>query len=358
MKKVCLITCYNQPDYIRAKTLRVAFGDIDGVNPIVVKNKHAGLFRYAEVMWKLIVMRVTKHPDLYFLTFRGYEMLPFVRLLTIGKPLVFDEFINLVEWVVYEHSKLKKNGILARILLNNYTFWLKTVDLIVTDTPSHADYSSKLMGIPIDKYVPLIVSTDEQIFSGNNKLSKRQNELFKVFYYGNMLPLHGLGVVIEAMRLLKDQNIELDLIGGKHNVKKMVEQARHDGLNINYKTWVPFNKLPKYMQQADVCLGGPFGDTVQSQFVITGKTYQFLQMGRPVIIGENLESGQFTDKKDAIIVKQASPLTLSEAILWASQHPVQLNKIGQAGKKLYQREFSNQRLIKQLRLLLGNKHIL
>ena len=144
MKKVCLITCYKQPDYIRAKTLRKAIGDIKDVELIVVKNKHTGLWRYIEVVGKLIAVRLTKHPDIYFLTFRGYEMLPITRLLTLGKPLIFDEFINLMEWVIDEHHKIKQKSLLAKFLYGNYRFWLKKVQLITTDTMSHAKYSANI----------------------------------------------------------------------------------------------------------------------------------------------------------------------------------------------------------------------
>ncbi len=358
MKKVCLITCYKQPDYIRAKTLRKAIGDIKDVELIVVKNKHTGLWRYIEVVVKLIAVRLTKHPDIYFLTFRGYEMLPLTRLLTIGKPLIFDEFINLVEWTVYEHHKVKEKSLPARILYGNYRFWLKKVQLITTDTPSHAKYSADLMKLPIDRYAPLIVSTDEQTFGGAKVATKRTKGPFRVFYYGNMLPLHGVEVVLQAMCNLKGQDIELQLVGGDIKVQQMVKLAKRDGVNIDYKTWVPFDKLPKYMRSADVCLGGPFGGTVQSQFVITGKTYQLLQMGRPVIIGKNLESGIFTDKSDVLIVNQNDADDLPGAILWAKNHSSELKKIGQNGHKLYQKELSNHRLTEQLRLMFANKHLL
>ena len=358
MKKVCLITCYKQPDYIRAKTLRKAIGDIKDVELIVVKNKHTGLWRYIEVVGKLITVRLTKHPDIYFLTFRGYEMLPITRLLTLGKPLIFDEFINLMEWVIDEHHKIKQESLLAKFLYGNYRFWLKKVQLITTDTMSHAKYSADLMKLPIDRYVPLIVSTDEQTFDGSKVASRRHKRPFRVFYYGNMLPLHGIEVVLQAMRNLKGQDVELQLIGGNAKVQQMIKQAKNDGVKVDYKTWVPFADLPSYMQLADVCLGGPFGDTIQSQFVITGKTYQLLQMGRPVIVGQNLESGIFTDKSNVLIVKQNNADSLAGAILWAQSHPVELKKIGQNGRKLYQNKLSNRQLSEQLRLMFTNKNLL
>lgn len=358
MTKVCLITCYKYPDYIRAKTLRSAFSNIDSVNLVVLKNNHTGFLRYPEVLWKLIVIRITKHPDLYFLTFRGYEMLPFVRLITLGKPLIFDEFINFIEWAIYEHHKIKENSLIAKILYGFYRFWLNSTNLITTDTMSHAKYSSKLMNIPLEKYVPLIVSTDEQTFDGVEESKIGKTDIFKVFYYGSMLPLHGVEIVIETMKLLKKHKIELTLIGGKQHVGELVKGAKLDGVKINYKTWVPFEKLPIYMNQADLCLGGPFGGTVQSQFVITGKTYQFLQMGKPVVVGKNQESDLFTNKKDSLVIEQANPQALAEAILWADQHSIDLVKIGKAGRELYQNYLSNQQLAKQLTIMLSNKHIL
>jgi len=331
---------------------------LDDVELIIIKNRHKGLLRYPEVMWKLLVARFRQQPDLYFLTFRGYEMLPFVRLATLGKPLIFDEFINLIEWVVYEHHKLNPDTIAAKILHNIYRFWLKSANLIVTDSASHALYSAELMRLPLDKYVPLIVSTDEKIFGLSPALKTRTSRPFDVFYYGLMMtPLQGLDTIIAAMRLLKDQDIRLTVVGGKDKAKSLIEQAQHDGVTIVHKKWVPIEELRDYMQVSDVCLAGPFGDTVQAQFVIGGKTYQYMRMGRPVIIGQNQESGLWTDKKDALIVERANPQALADAVIWAQQHPTELAKIGQAGEQLYQDKLSNKVLVEQLELLLTNKHI-
>ncbi len=43
---------------------------------------------------------------------------------------------------------------------------------------------------------------------------------------------------------------------------------------FKYQIWVPFDELPKHIAAADICLGGPFGDTLQSRVGWTGKTVQ------------------------------------------------------------------------------------
>ncbi|MFZ2125758.1 MAG: glycosyltransferase [Candidatus Saccharimonadales bacterium] len=338
-KIVCVITCYKNPDYIRAKSIRAALSNRKDTEVVVVKNSKKGIVRYFEVIAKVVSVRFKRHPDIYILTFRGYELLPIIRLITFGKKFVFDEFINLVEWVVYEHNKVRPNSFIYRILYIWYRFWLKSSDLILADTVSHAKYSSKLMKIPMKKYLSLIVSTDEETFKATK--AKQSKGLFKVFYYGSMLPLHGVDIVIEAMKLLRAKNISLTLIGGDDKTKQMIEDAIESGSKIEYKKWVNFEELPKYIQDSNVCLAGPFGGTVQSRYVITGKAYQFLQMKRPIIIGKNQESHIFKDKQNALIVDQASAKALAKTIEWAYDNQKKLAGIGEAGYQLYQEKLSN-----------------
>jgi glycosyltransferase involved in cell wall biosynthesis len=358
MIKVCLITCYNQPDYIRARTLRAAFGAMNEVELIVVKNTHTNIRRYPEAMWRTIVARFKHHPDVYIQTFRAYESFPFFRLITAGKPFIFDEFINPIEQVAYENGYIKPGSIITKIARLGYKFWLLTVRLIITDTPSHARYSAELMNLPNTDYMPLIVSADEQVFMPKPRTTVK-GAPFIVFYYGLfMMPLQGLDTILEAMVRLKNENIELVLIGGKESTKGLVMTAQDKGAKIVYKYRVPFEELADYMNNSDLCLGGPFGGTVQAQYVIGGKTYQYLQTERPVVIGKNEESHIWTDKKDALIVDQKNPKQLAEAIMWAKDHPRELANIAAAGKELYKEELSIKKLTQQLRVLLASEHIL
>jgi glycosyltransferase involved in cell wall biosynthesis len=350
-KIICVITCYKYPDYIRAKTIRAVLKNRQDTEVVVIKNSNKGVVRYIEVIAKVIAVRFSRRPDIYILTFRGYELLPIIRIITVGKKFVFDEFINLIEWVAYEHHKIKPQSVLYKVIYKWYCFWLKSANLILADTVSHADYSSQLMGIPINKYLPLIVSTDEDTFK-TAKLLKPKG-IFKVLYYGSMLPLHGVDIVIGAMELLRGKDISLTLIGGSETTKQVIDTAIESGSKINYKKWVNFEELPKYIQESDICLAGPFGGTFQSQYVITGKAYQFLQMRRPIIVGKNKESHIFKDKKNALIVEQSSAQALSKAIEWAYINQDKLPDIGEAGYRLYQDKLSNKVLGEQIEELFG-----
>lgn len=332
-------------------------GLMSGIDVIVVKNKYTGVMRYAEVAIKTLFIRIRTQPNIYLLTFRGYEMLVPVRMLTIGRPLIYDEFIHPIEWLAYEHSKIKPNGLFMRAFIVFYRAITQSTQLLLTDTESHANLSATITGLQRNKIVNVPVGTDESVFV-YKKNKKSHNRIFTAFYYGNMLPLHGLEYVVEAAIILKDEPIEFVLVGGGKNSVKLVERAKTRGANITHKHWVNFLELPKLMAVADVCLAGPFGATFQSRYVITGKAYQYLAMGRPTLVGENYESHVFTDKVNALVVPMADSKMLADALRWARKNRDLLDAIGLAGRRLYEKNYSNHVLSEKLQQALVTANLL
>ncbi len=378
--KIAVVTCYKDPDYIRARTLRAGLNRARGVETIIIKNSKHGLGRYGEVIKKIIKIKREDRPDAYLLTFRGYEMLPFLLAIAGKTPVIFDEFINLTEWVVDEHKKINRTSWAAKVLNNWYTRQLKKCRIILADTPAHAEYSAKRSGVPLEKYIAIPVGTDEKIFRPNSRITymlygqsgqptntkqklqvlyeqKRQQlaaEHFQVFYYGSMLPLHGLGVVLKAAEHLKgEKHIEFLLVGGGKKIAAQIAAAKQAGANVKYKNWIPFEDLPDVIHQSSLCLAGPFGKTVQSQFVVTGKAYQFLACATPTVIGRNRASADFINKQNALVVQPGDPAELANTIRWAATHPAELQEIAKAGRQLFEQKFSTGVIAARLDSVLG-----
>jgi glycosyltransferase involved in cell wall biosynthesis len=337
--KFAIVTCYKQNDYIRARTLRAALAKCPDVDSIVVRNRHTGWLRYPEVALKLAKLRLVDRPDTYFITFRGYEIMLLMTLTFVRKPIIFDEFINFTEWME-EHGRIRQGSLAYRVFRHWYGWLVRRSRLVTTDTDAHASYSAILNKLSIDFYRVIPVNADETVFKPQVD-TKRPEGPFTVLYYGSMLPLHGLDHVLRTALLLKDNpKIAFRVIGGKRRVAEACAQAAADGARISYDSWLPFDKLPAAIAQAGLTLGGPFGDTLQSRFVVTGKTYQVLACAAPVVIGRNEVNEGFTDRLNCLTVAQADPEALAETITWASGHPQELRKIGQAGRQFYEKQFS------------------
>lgn len=337
--KIAVVTCYKHNDYIRARTLRTAFHACPGVEALIIRNRHKSLLRYPEVALRLIKTRLFDRPDAYAITFRGYELLLLIQLTLVRKPIIFDELVNFTEWME-EHHRLAAGSLPYR-LFRRWNSWLvKRCRFILADTSAHAKHSAILNKLSIERYRTIPVGSDETVFKTQMNIPS-DKEIFTVVYYGSMLELHGVPYILQAAELLKDQpKIAFRLIGGKKQIAKLCSDAAKRGANITHESWVPFDELPRVIQSANLMLGGPFGNTVQSQFVITGKTFQPLAAGRPVLVGKNQVHDGFTDKHNCLIVPQADPQALAIAIQWAYEHPAELKEIGQAGRKLYEQRFS------------------
>ncbi len=353
--KIAIISCYSQRNYVRTRTLRTAFAAADHVEVVNIANKHVSFWRFIEVPLKIMRARLRDKPDAYVITFRGYEMLLFMRLALIRKPIIFDELVNFTEWME-EHGRLRPETWRYRLFRRWYASLTKKCRVILADTDAHAAYSAKLNRLDVSRYLTIPVGTDETVFKKPETASRKTNP-FTVFYYGHMLPLHGLPYLLEAAVLLKDNpDVNFHIVGGKKRSKtaEACQAAIAAGAKINYEPWIPFEELPRAALAAGLTVGGPFGKTLQSQFVITGKTYQFLAIGAPALVGRNQVNEGFQDKINCLVVPQADPPALAEAITWAQAHPQELQQIGEAGRQLYNTHFSQAIINKLVQDLVSN----
>ena len=343
--KIAVITCYFDPDYVRARTLRAALANIPGVKTVIVKNRHKGLLRYPEMLRKIYRLRGREKPDVYLLTFRGQEILPFVLWVAGKKPVWFDEFIVPIAYATNEkhHASfaIHVKHFLARVSVPLYKGWMRRCSVILADTRAHAELSAKAAHMNLSKYVAVPVGADEDLFTPGPH--EPAGDTFQVFYYSSgMQPLHGIPVVLDAaVRLAEEKNIEFVIAGGKKPMKQAVEAAQAAGARIRYERWIPFDALIRTIRSSGLCLGGPFGNTTQAQHVITGKTYQFLAAAAPTLIGRSEASQEFfVDKENALVVNQGSSDDLVRGIRWAYKHPEELRVISENGRKLYEKQFS------------------
>jgi glycosyltransferase involved in cell wall biosynthesis len=355
--KIAVITCYFDPNYVRARSLRAALKTLPGVQSVVVKNTHKGVLRYPEILWKLWNVRRHEKPDVYLLTFRGQEILPFVLLLAGKKPVWFDELIVPIAYAKAENHKksfaIRVKHSLARVSEPLYRSWLKRCRVILADTTAHAELSARTSNLNMRKLAVIPVGTDETVFKPSTAKPTATKQ-FQVFYYSSgMQPLHGIPVVLAAAELLKDQpDIEFLVVGGKQPLAKAVKAAAKNGANISYESWIPFADLIKTMRSSGVCLAGPFGNTQQAQNVVTTKAYQILASQCPAVLGDSVSTAEyFTDKQNALVVPQGDPEALAAAIRWAYAHPKELRTVAENGRKLYEKQFSTAAIARRLQAL-------
>lgn len=358
-RRICYVVCYKYPNYIRTRTLIAAIQRIPNIELVIVKNRNVGPLRYLELPIKLLITRLKYQPSLFIIGFRGQDVFWALYPSMIGIHKIFDEFINLHDWLVNEHHKIKE-GSLPIKLLDGYIKWvMKKSDVVLEDTKAHAKLSHRIYGVPMGKLVSIPVGADEKTFHPIPVQSKSGK--FEVFFFGNMLPLHGVDVILSAISkvqaLPSGSDYSFTLAGGRGDAKMMRQIDRfiansNRPESITHYSWIDYNDLPKYIANADLCLGGPFGKTGQAERVITGKTYQFIAMGKATVVGHNQAHELFRNKKNCLMVPIGDTDALADAIVWAQDNRDKLLEIGKAARRLYLDNYSVEVISNQLKKIL------
>jgi glycosyltransferase involved in cell wall biosynthesis len=209
---------------------------------------------------------------------------------------------------------------------------------VLLDTQAQADAFSRSARVPRERVSALFVSCNEDLFNTDVKPDRPPNGCFHVLYYGTYQPLHGMETVVRAARLLKDEpHIKWRIIGRGQEYARVRGLAHEWTLtNIDFQAPVPYGDLPGAIASADLCLGGPFGSTEKARRVITGKTFQFLSMRKPVIVGDTPANHELlVPDESARFVPLADPDALAAAVQDLGNAPDRRQRLADAGHTQY-----------------------
>ena len=209
------------------------------------------------------------------------------------KPIVLDAYVSTYDTLCEDRRLFASASVVGRLAL-----WLdqrssQVATRVLTDTRAHARYFATTLGVPADKIDPVYVSCDESIFYPRDP-EPTSSEFLNVFYYGAFLPLHGTEIIVEAAALLRDRPYVRFIIGGDgmhhQRVSRMISDLALT--NVELVGWIPLETLPEYIARATICLGGHFSTVPKAARVISTKTFQFLAMRKPTIVGDNPATGE------------------------------------------------------------------
>ena len=137
---------------------------------------------------------------------------------------------------------------------------------------------------------------------------------FLVVYFGTILPLQGVEVVLEAIQLLKEnKDIHFLFIGP---LKGKLKEQYISLPNTLFICWIVQEKLSNYIAMSDLCLAGHFHpDIEKAKRVIPGKAMIYQAMNKAMILGENQANRErFTEGNGVYYVKMGSAQLLAELI--------------------------------------------
>lgn len=282
-KKVLFVTTKNI-DYIRnvqeINILKMYSKELNAI--FSVRKGYVG--RILEVWIKLFMYNM-KDIDVVFVGFAPQLIIPFVGRLLKEKTIIMDFFISVYDTLICDRKKFKDGSLIANICHQLDEKTLKKANHVITDTKAHAEYFISEFSVREDICETIYLKADTTIYypRPQNKPEELKNK-FVVLYFGSILPLQGVNVVLDAIRELRDRgDIFFDIIGPipeKYN--KPIQN------NVRYINWLSQIDLAEHIANADLCLAGHFNQAIEkARRTIPGKAYIYQSMKKPMVCGDN-----------------------------------------------------------------------
>lgn len=270
------------------------------------------------------------------------QFIAVVLALLQHQPVILDAYVSTYDTLCEDRKLFRSRSLLGRL-----AYWIdqkscQLANIIITDTQAHARYFSLQFGIPEEKFRVVYVGCDESLFYPRSDISPPSDHC-EVFYYGSFLPLHGTEVIIQAAALLRDRKDIHFTLGGNgplfKSVKRMVEDLHLD--NVNLIGWIPLERLPLYIAGATICLGGHFSNVPKAARVISTKTFQFIAMRKPTIVGDSAAVREILMPGEHVYaIPIGDPTALAYAIRILAEDTHMRNRLADGGYTVFRERFA------------------
>lgn len=318
-KNVLFITTKN-PDYIR-NTQEISLVKKEAEHYTIIGSKSKYYFlRLLSVYFSLIKTPISSF-DTVFIGFAPQLVLPLFKYKFRHVDIMIDFFISLYDTFCQDRRLFHPRSLPGRFL--HYIDWvtLRQADLVICDTVSHGKYFAEEFGVSPSKLYPLYLQADAAIYHPVTiHRPARLKKKFIVLYFGSILPLQGIDIVLRAITLLKnEQNIFFYCIGPIREKTKIMFCP--DASNVKFIDWLPQKQLARYIGLADLCLAGHFNRNIaKAGRTIPGKACIYQAMKKPMILGDNPANHElFQADSMHYFVKMGSPHALADIILYLSE---------------------------------------
>jgi glycosyltransferase involved in cell wall biosynthesis len=301
------------------------------------------------------LIRFLTYDQKYDICWAGFYGQPLALLLSLiqRKPVILDAYVSTYDTLCEDRALFRPRSLPGRL-----AYWLdqkscQKASLVITDTQANAQYFAQAIGVPKEKLRVVYVGCDESLFYPRPDISP-PSAYCEVFYYGSFLSLHGTEVIIQAAALLKNRrDIHFTIGGNGPQFRKISEVARRSELkNVSLVGWIPMEELPSYIARASICLGGHFSTVPKAGRVISTKTFQFIAMRKPTIVGDNVATRElFVHGEHIYAVPMGDPIALAEAISELADAPALREHIAGGGYTLFQEKLTVRAIADGLSLL-------
>ena len=277
--------------------------------------------------------------DVMVIPWRGIFTFPLAKLVC-KKPIIFWSTLSIYHTLIEDRKIASPNSIKARLIHFAEKYALNHSDMIITESKAQGDFLINEYNLDEKKLRNAVNTIDETQFLPIT--FKKQDDHFVVAFFGSFLPAHGTETIIEAAKILSNENDIVFNLCGDGLMKKSTEKlAKEYKLkNVKFPGYYEIDALLRYIKDSDVCLG-IFGKSKKADNAIPYKILQILASQKPLLTMDSKAMKEvITSEKNCILVPPGNAQKLADAILILKNDPLMRRNIALNGYQLYVEKFS------------------
>ena len=264
-------------------------------------------------------------------------------------PLIIDPLISAYEKEAFERKKFNPESSKGKRRRAWEADLFSRADIVVADTPAHAEYYRTELNVPPDNLMTLYVGAETDLFKPVEVPPLLKP--YQILFYGSFLKLQGAEVIVEAAKQASDLDIMWTLLGEgvtKPECVRLAQGYHH----IRFEPRIDYQKLTDRISQAHVLLG-VFGTTLKADLVIPNKMFQAMAVGRPVITRRSKAYGDTLNESETIgWVTAGDSSALAFLVRKWFEDPSHLMERGRQTRKLFDTYFNEPKLKAALKTIL------
>ena len=176
-----------------------------------------------------------------------------------------------------------------------------------------------------------------------------KKDSFKVIYFGAMGIANGMDYIIDAVKLIKeDQNIEFIFLGDGATKPKLQERCRKESVNTTHFCGkFPMAELSKIVNLSDVSLVTFLNLPILSTNS-PNKLFDSLSAGKPIIVNSSGWTKDLVEKYNCgAFVNPETPEELADKILEMKNSPERCKEMGENSRRLAETKYDKSILCKE-----------
>ncbi|MEK5139241.1 glycosyltransferase family 4 protein [Priestia sp. FSL W8-0001] len=205
--------------------------------------------------------------------------------------------------IIYKEAVTERNAIvLSKIAKFLELRAYRKCDVLICVSDTLKEIIVREANIPENKVLVVPNGVDTNRFAPGIYEPKKLSDEFTIGFVGSLYPWQGINYLVQAIHLLKEKGITINLtiVGDGPKKNEWEELSKNLGLSsqVKFVGRVPGNEVPNYVEGFDLCFSGQVDLENEKMYHSPLKLYEYMSMGKPVIATSYKDAKKLIEGKE------------------------------------------------------------